>query len=1367
MKTSKIVALLAFTLTTIFTSAQISFTADVTSGCAPLTVNFTNTSTDPNAVTYQWNFGDGTPWQSGTDQTHTFTNGGSFTVWLQAYDATSGYLGDHYVNIDVQGQPSGFNVNTDSICPGDVANFQVYSSGSTFEWDFGDGTTHTEYSSYNGASHTYNTPGTYTVTVDVTTSCGVFTVDTSIVVAHGLAFENQPYHVVHADTSCPGGIVSMYTDNSYSSYYWDFNDGNSSTDWDTQHAFTNAGWNYINLTVTNGCGSNIVLTDSVFVGNSVPVYNPYIWEVDSVCPGEEFNIQATSNNGVNYSWDFNDGNPPVIGSNINYSIANAGTYNVNLTITNDCGVDSIIPTTIVVTPNAPLNNVSFWVSNHYICPGDNVEFGNNGHYHSYYFDFGDGTGSSNVWNHTYNNVGDYVVSATIQNACGNSVTLYDTIHVQNNLPFTGNINASMNMGQSCINSVTSFYASSGYAGYLWDFGDGSTSTNREAEHIYNSPGNYNVSVTVTNGCGATAVQNVTAQIVDNMPIQQLDYEILGDSICPGDNIFFTSDDNEGINYTWDMGDGTVVNDFDFTHSYSTTGTYYVTITGTNGCGNDTTLTDSVIVDNNTFPSPNNMQIFTQQEGCIGDDLYFVAGPGGAGTYLWEFGDGNSTTQTDPVNTPEGIVFDVAQHSYLNTGVYDVYFTVTNGCGNSYHDTLQVEVGTVGDTVDIDVSFWWDEEVASCQGQPIEFAAVGASTYAWDFGDGSGTLITQGSLTPVYHTFTNPGTYNIVVTGLNNCGISDSRNEEIFIPQSLITLSTNTVQDADCGSDNGMAVVSATGGLPPYSYSWSNGDNSVIADSLTSGLYIITVTDNNDCSSEGIVTVSDNQGPTILLDNIVNVDCYGQDNGSISVTILGGVAPYSILWSNGDQTEDIFNLVAGPYEIFVTDANGCQAMQSFTVEQPTEAVVSVITQDVDCGGGNGGAMAVISNGAAPYNFIWPNQTGPSNQTGGLTAGIYNLMVIDANTCLHQKEFVINESTAPIILTDSIVTGTCSGSLSGIYINTIGGQGPFTYTWSDGSSNQDLTGVLPGSYSVEIEGANGCSSFMPFEVEMTTPDENPICIVTVDTNTNTNVVVWTPVQTTDIDYYNIYKESSQSGLYYLIGTRDADSLSFYEDVLSDPTIRSWRYKIAAVDDCGNEGDLSDEHKTIHLTANLGVGGVVNLIWDNYEGFSYGSFHINRYHPTTGWQQITTLPSNLNSFTDQTPPDDSLLVYTVEVDAPSLCSAVKAQDHNSTRSNRATIGAPQDTTGSGGGDNSIEELLLQNASVIPNPNNGIFTIMVNADNWSYQLFDMTGKQIARKQGVVTGTETVDMTEVETGIYLLKIEMNEHAVYRRVIKQ
>ena len=98
-------------------------------------------------------------------------------------------------------------------------------------------------------------------------------------------------------------------------------------------------------------------------------------------------------------------------------------------------------------------------------------------------------------------------------------------------------------------------------------------------------------------------------------------------------------------------------------------------------------------------------------------------------------------------------------------------------------------------------------------------------------------------------------------------------------------------------------------------------------------------------------------------------------------------------------------------------------------------------------------------------------------------------------------------------------TCNGDLSDIYIGTIGGQAPFNYTWSDGSTDQDLIDVLPGEYSVEVSSANGCSSYQFFTVEESLPQKTSICMVDVDTTTNTNLVVWEPLNDPGIASYNI--------------------------------------------------------------------------------------------------------------------------------------------------------------------------------------------------------------------------------------------------------
>ncbi|MBK9592230.1 MAG: T9SS type A sorting domain-containing protein [Crocinitomicaceae bacterium] len=603
-------------------------------------------------------------------------------------------------------------------------------------------------------------------------------------------------------------------------------------------------------------------------------------------------------------------------------------------------------------------------------------------------------------------------------------------------------------------------------------------------------------------------------------------------------------------------------------------------------------------------------------------------------------------------------------------------------------------------------------------------------------------------------------YLVTVTGLNNCGGTDSHGEDIFIPNSEINVVTNTVTDADCGINNGVAIVSATGGSQPYSYSWTNGDQGVIADSLGSGIYVVTVTDNNGCSTEAISSVSDDQGPVILLENIVDNECFGEDNGVITVSILGGAPPYDILWSNGDATEDIFNLEAGPYEIFVTDANGCFSAKSFTVEQPQESVVSVFTQPADCGLNNGVAAATISDAVPPFNFIWPNTSGSGSETGGLAPGVYDLMVIDGNTCLLHATFAVNETDAPIIVTDSIADPTCSGDLSAIYISTIGGIGPFDFSWSNGTTNEDLTNVLPGEYSVEVEGSNGCSAFMFFEVEMSSPDETNICIVTVDTITNTNLIVWNPLNAPDVVSYNIYKESSQSGLYFLVANQSADSLSEYFDYASNPAIRSWRYKVAAVDDCGNEAELSEPHKTIHLTSNKGISGEVNLIWDHYNGFSYDTYYIYRYHPSTGWMTIDSVGSSNISYTDLAPPGDSSLIYMIGITSPTTCTATKAQDHNSTRSNKSSINMPA------GDPLGIENETLTALSIYPNPTSGLVQVKYSSTITAVAVYDLSG-QLVYSANNSTSVLSVDCTEFARGVYTVQLTTENGMLYSKLVKQ
>ena len=1338
--------------------SQVAFTADVTGGCAPLNVNFTNLS-DISVVHCDWYYGDGFADFDTYNVSHTFTSEGNFTVEMYGYDATYTFVGSYTVNINVEGPPSYISMSNTPVCVGDIVELSTYYSSPSYNWNFGDGNTQSTSSPY--GSNIYSSPGTYPVTMEVfTPSCGSYIVNGSIdVVTSAPYFYSYVYMGVSPTIVCPTGNVSMYCSQGFQSYNWDFDNGLNGSSTNESTTYGSVGNYNPSVTITNGCGNDTTLFSPVTVDNTLLVDPITTYGPTEICLSEEIQLDAYCSNGSTYVWDFGDGSPTSNGNNAFHTYATAGTYVATVTVTNECGNFDTQNHVVIVSATAPVNNPFLQINPTVVCPNDEITYSVPYNY-DYYIDFGDGFGESSGYSHTFSSPGVYPVTVILQNACGSTASVTEYVSVQTNVPISSNVDIYIYENPSCPNTDINFSSAPGFSNYHWTFGDGTFSNYHQVNHPYVNAGNYPISLTITNGCGNDTTLYSVAQVANNLPVSYLDYAVFGTAICTNDILYMSTEQGNELNYVWDFGDGNTSTDAYASHVYGVDGTYTITLTATNGCGNDTTVSQVVTVGNNVPINSAMMDFEIQTPGCIGDNLYFAVVPAGIGTYAWNFGDGNTGFSDELLFINEQPIA-VGTHSYNAPGTYNAQLTVTNGCGNTFDTTIVVTIGSTGDNVPVELSFWQNEFEPTCQGLPVVFQAVGAGTYIWNFGDGSGNLVTYNSFEEVSHVYQDHGYFNLTVTGYNQCGNSDVGSETIYVPDSKITVVTNAVQNSNCGEENGVAIVSATGGAQPYIYSWTNGDNTVIADSLGSGIYSVSVTDNNGCHSEGLAAVSENQGPVIILDNIQHNTCYGQQNGVIAVSILGGAPPYQISWSNGSVTEDIFNLVAGPYEIFVTDANGCFAAKSFTVNQPQQSIVSVLTAPADCGGFNGTATAAIGNGVGPFNYIWPNGASASNQTSGLAPGIHTLLVIDGNTCLLTKEFVVNETNAAIIVVDSIVEASCAGILNAVYINTIAGVSPFTYTWSNGSTNQDLINVVPGHYTVQVEGGNGCSSFMIFDLEMESPDKPGICIVTVDTLTNSNLVVWTADPSPDVVSYNIYKESSLNGLYYLVANQSASLISQYYDYLSNPAIKSWRYKVTAVDNCGNESAYSDPHKTIHLTSNLGVSGVVNLIWDHYNGFNYSTYYINRYHPSTGWMVIDSVGASAISYTDLTPPSDSNLVYMIGIYPPSVCTASKAQDHNSSRSNKSGINYVDPNA------NSIDEATANTINIYPNPTNGLVNFSCTTEILNVRVYDLSGKLVYQ---VVDNNSTMlelDFFMFSDGIYTAEIETSDGLLRTKIVKQ
>lgn len=592
---------------------------------------------------------------------------------------------------------------------------------------------------------------------------------------------------------------------------------------------------------------------------------------------------------------------------------------------------------------------------------------------------------------------------------------------------------------------------------------------------------------------------------------------------------------------------------------------------------------------------------------------------------------------------------------------------------------------------------------------------------------------------------------------------DASNDtlKIDIFNNKMLLSTSTV-NTNCGSSNGSATVSiVSGGTPPYSYAWSTGDSNATIDSLSSGVYVVTVTDANECKEFTIATISDIGGPVIETNSVIDVPCNGYNNGAIDINVIGGQPPYNFVWSNGAVTEDITGLTAGPYEVSVSDNAVCLAITSITVEEPEALSLSLSVIMADCGYSNGSATVSVYGGTSPYVYNW--STGGILPTeSALSYGIYKVTVTDNNDCSVSTSVVISEIGAPEIRVDSIIPSDCGSSNGGIYITVHEGTGTYYYSWSDESTNEDLTGVSSGDYSVIVTDGSGCNAVASATIFADKPDMNPICLVTVDTLTNHNQIVWEKLQTSGISAFNIYKETTQSGKYSLIDTWPFDSLSIYEDTLSNPLQRSWRYKLSVIDDCGNESELSPEHKTMHLTINLGLYQSINLIWDQYEGFDFDTYFIYR-HSSDSWTKIDSIPDNLTSYTDFSPPEGDLY-YQVEVIKPNGCDITKASNKRSSRSNLST-------TIDKGSDITDLKRNIDKFDIYPNPNKGVFTLSIQLNlirDVGVKIFDMKGELIKEKKfHKVTGkvVDEINLNGYSKGLYYIQIITNDENFIKKVV--
>ena len=213
----------------------------------------------------------------------------------------------------------------------------------------------------------------------------------------------------------------------------------------------------------------------------------------------------------------------------------------------------------------------------------------------------------------------------------------------------------------------------------------------------------------------------------------------------------------------------------------------------------------------------------------------------------------------------------------------------------------------------------------------------------------------------------------------------------------------------------------------------------------------------------------------------------------------------------------------------------------------------------------------------------------------------------------------------------------------------------------SNNNDINGTLHGSL--------GHEDYWVLNLKCQPSYTPSICLVTVDSSSTKNVVVWEKPSIIGIDSFRVYREIT--GTYVYIGSVHYDSLSTYTDNSAgiNPNTTSYRYKISSLDTCGYESDLGAFHETIHLTTSAGTGNDINLVWDDYEGIIITKYYILRDSTGIGnYEIIDSVGSTNFTYTDQSPPNVTNIDYVIEIVPPSVCVATKASNYSSSRSNSA---------------------------------------------------------------------------------------------------
>lgn len=826
-------------------------------GCsAPQTAQFTNTSVGLGAITYNWNFGDGTS-SNQVSPSHVYTTNGSYSVRLIATNNSG--CSDTFT-IPAAVVVGNINLSftaPDFACANSVIPFQINSAPAPTSvlWSFGDGTTSTSLNPVKS----YSTPGNYVVKLNASLgSCSnSFTKNISIVASTTGNFSA----VDTIACAIPHTVQFTSASNGAQSFNWSFGDGSISNLPNPSHTYTTNGVYTVRLILVNSTGCSDTITKVDYIKISKPVFTPI--DVSGCAPlGITFsNIVQSVVPIVSYFWDFGDGTTSTAAVP-SHTFA-AGTYNIFIRVTTADGcVESITMPQAVKAGIKPVT--LFMASPLIVCAKDTVAFTDlsTGSVDYWFWEFGDGSNSSEQNPlHNYNDTGYFSVKLIVgNNGCYDSSIISRYVNVRPPI-------ARFNIDLECASRLRRSFVdkSIGADSWKWDFGDGDSSILQNPVHTYAAPGMYTIKLTVINnltGCEHSKEQDITVAS-DSSSFTQ----IINPS-CKETSVSFNATATQfAQSYSWYFGDGTTGIGDTVTHQYQQTGNYVVSLVITDG----NACTDSVSqnVKLQVFGPKSNFtavdSVLCLQSAVTFTDLSTSDSIHNIVQRDWDYGDGTVIKNAMPPYS----------HLFAAGGVFNVTLITTDSYGCK--DTL-----TKNNFVTIRQPLAdFDTDSVSCVGAPIIInnnSTGSGLKYSWNYGDG----YTSTSASPT-HSYGANGNYVIKLNLIDSFGCKSADTAKVAVRTPLALFSVND----SVGTCPPFLVSFANLSQDFSSLKWDFGDGSFSTSPDPTHIYnapgiytsILTVTSPGGCTSSKSLTIK-LQGPT----------------GTFSYSNPGTCAPASIVFT---------------------------------------------------------------------------------------------------------------------------------------------------------------------------------------------------------------------------------------------------------------------------------------------------------------------------------------------------------------------------------------------------------------------------------------------------------------------------------------